>query len=317
MSSTGKTTHTEYLIRLLKSKYRIAVLSRGYKRKTSGFVLADAASTSRQIGDEPYQIKQKFPDIIVAVDASRRHGIEQLLALPESARPELILLDDAYQHRYVQPSFSVVLTDFNRLYYEDKLLPTGRLREPAHGIERSDVVIVTKCPEEIKPIEFRIIEENMKLKAHQQLFFTRIGYDDIRPVFPEVAKPRSLNDLGKEEEVLILSGIASPDLFVKEIRRYTDKIQVLSYPDHHNFSKSDIQHIDARFQALSGTDALIITTEKDAARLKTDPKVPGSWKSQLYYLPIDIRFHGKQGFDELIQKHIHHFRRNNILRNKL
>ena len=134
VGGTGKTPHTEYLIRLLKSKYRIAVLSRGYKRKTSGFVLADAASTSRQIGDEPYQIKQKFPDIIVAVDASRRHGIEQLLALPESARPELILLDDAYQHRYVQPSFSVVLTDFNRLYYEDTLLPTGRLREPAPGI---------------------------------------------------------------------------------------------------------------------------------------------------------------------------------------
>ena len=162
---TGKTPHTEYLIELLSTKYKIAVLSRGYKRKTSGFVLADATSTSNDIGDEPYQIKTKYPNIRVAVDSKRRRGIDKLLALPVAERPDVILLDDAFQHRYVAPSLSIILTDYSRLLYEDCLLPVGRLREPMSGLERCDIVLVTKCPDGIKPIEYRIIEEKIG-RAH-------------------------------------------------------------------------------------------------------------------------------------------------------
>ena len=161
VGGTGKTPHTEYIIRLLKDKYRIAVLSRGYKRKTSGFILADSESSSLEIGDEPFQMKNKFPDILVAVDANRRRGIQNLLSLPEKDRPEVILLDDAYQHRYVHPSLSIVLSDYHRLFYNDKLMPTGHLREPISNINRTDIVVVTKCDEDMKPIDFRVIEENM------------------------------------------------------------------------------------------------------------------------------------------------------------
>ena len=145
VGGTGKTPHTEYLIQLLIDKYRIAVLSRGYKRKTSGYLLATSQSTSFDIGDEPYQIKRKYPNILVAVDSNRRRGILNLLSLPIEQRPEVILLDDAYQHRYVQPSLSIVLSDFHRLFYLDRLLPVGHLREPASNIHRADKVIVTKC----------------------------------------------------------------------------------------------------------------------------------------------------------------------------
>ena len=188
VGGTGKTPHTEYFIRLLKDKYRIAVLSRGYKRKTSGFILADSESSSLEIGDEPFQMKNKFPDILVAVDANRRRGIQNLLSLPEKDRPEVILLDDAYQHRYVHPSLSIVLSDYHRLFYNDKLMPTGHLREPISNINRTDIVVVTKCDEDMKPIDFRVIEENMKLRAHQLLFFTSIVYGEVKPVFPSEAR---------------------------------------------------------------------------------------------------------------------------------
>lgn len=171
VGGTGKTPHTEYIIRLIKDRYRVAVLSRGYKRKTSGFLLADQRSTSKDIGDEPYQMKRKFPDILVAVDADRRRGIRNLLALPENKRPEVIVLDDAFQHRYVAPTLNILLTDCHRLYTQDKLLPAGRLREPVDGARRADVIIVTKCESYIQPIDFRIIEEDIHLSAYQELYF--------------------------------------------------------------------------------------------------------------------------------------------------
>ena len=185
VGGTGKTPHTEYIIRLIKDRYRVAVLSRGYKRKTSGFLLADQRSTSKDIGDEPYQMKRKFPDILVAVDADRRRGIRNLLALPENKRPEVIVLDDAFQHRYVAPTLNILLTDCHRLYTQDKLLPAGRLREPMDGARRADVIIVTKCESCIQPIDFRIIEEDIHLSAYQELYFSRILYGELEPVFSD------------------------------------------------------------------------------------------------------------------------------------
>ena len=271
VGGTGKTPHTEYIIRLLKDKYRIAVLSRGYKRKTSGFILADSESSSLEIGDEPFQMKNKFPDILVAVDANRRRGIQNLLSLPEKDRPEVILLDDAYQHRYVHPSLSIVLSDYHRLFYNDKLMPTGHLREPISNINRTDIVVVTKCDEDMKPIDFRIIEENMKLRAHQLLFFTSIVYGEVKPVFPSEARFLNHKNIGKEDDILLISGIAVPTPFIREAEKYSNKVLPVVFPDHHTFSKSDFKKLDVIFEKMTSPGKLILVTEKDAARLKNSP----------------------------------------------
>ncbi len=313
VGGTGKTPHTEYIIDLLKKQYRIAVLSRGYKRKTSGFILANPQSSSQEIGDEPFQMKNKFPDVLVAVDANRRRGIQILLSLPEQERPEVILLDDAYQHRYVCPSLSIVLSDYHRLFYNDKLMPTGRLREPINGINRADIVVVTKCEEDMKPIDFRIIEENMKLRAHQLLFFTSIVYDEIKPVFPSMAQSLRRKDIGKEEDILLISGIASPSPFIREAKKYSKKVLPVIFPDHHTFIKSDFKKLDETYEMMTSPGKLILTTEKDAARLKDNPLVPESWKKSLYYLPITIKFHNGQSFDETIKKHIIAVQKKSIL----
>lgn len=304
VGGTGKTPHAEYLIRLLEKQYRIAVLSRGYKRKTSGFILADAQSTSQDIGDEPYQMKNKFPEILVAVDSNRRRGIRNLLDLPHDIQPEIILLDDAFQHRYVTPSLSIILTDYHRLFYYDKLMPAGRLREPVSGIRRADIVVVTKCEKEMKPIEFRIIEKNMKLQANQQLFFTGISYGEIEPVFPDIARPLTHNEIGKEDDMLLISGIASPVHFIHEAQKYSNKTYIATFPDHHIFNKSDIKKLDTIYEQMESPGKLILVTEKDAARLKNTPFIPEEWKQSLYYLPITIEFYTENNFDELIKRHI-------------
>lgn len=312
VGGTGKTPHTEYIIRLLKDEFRVAVLSRGYKRKSSGFVLATPQSTSLEIGDEPYQIKQKFPDILVAVDANRCRGIRYLLELPKGQEPEVILLDDALQHRYVTPSLSIVLTDYHRLFYYDKLMPVGLLREPASGIRRADMVIVTKCDEDLKPIEYRIIEENMTLLAHQRLHFTHIVYSELQPLFPDTAIPVKRCDIRKENEILLISGIASPVHFISEMNKYSDYVKVMTYPDHHAFSNSDFKRMQEVFEKMTSPGKLIIVTEKDAARMQTNPHLPEEWKRRLYYLPIAIGFCLDRNFGEEIKKHITTFQQNNI-----
>lgn len=303
---TGKTPHTELVIRLLKHSYKVAVLSRGYRRKTKGYVLATPESTYADIGDEPVQIKQKFPDIIVAVDEDRRRGIKSLLALPENERPEVILLDDGFQHRYVSPSFTILLTNFNRMFYDDKLLPAGRLREPANAILKADMVIITKCRKEMKPIEYRIIEEHMNLLAHQEVFFTRVSYQEITPLFPSFAHRRVKRDIRKDDDVLILSGIAYPEGLVGELRKYSAKVKALSFPDHHDFTAKDMEKANTAFKEMQSAEKLIITTEKDASRLIGNPHVPEEWKTRLYVQPVKVEFHNnKEGlFENMIRKHI-------------
>lgn len=312
---SGKTPHTEYIVDLLRAQYRVAVLSRGYKRKTSGFLLASVNSTCQEIGDEPFQLKQKFPSVLVAVDSNRRRGIRNLLALPEEKCPEVIVLDDAFQHRYVTPSLSIVLTDYHRLFYADKLLPAGRLREPIDSIRRADVVIVTKCDEHLKPIEFRIIEENMKLQAHQELFFTCVRYNDLTPVFPTEARLRTLDETLKTEDILVVSGIASPKPFIQEVEKYSDHVVAYNFPDHHSFTRQDIRKIKNTFDAMSSSQKLMIVTEKDAARLVNNPYLPAEWKKALYYLPISLSFclNKQQAFETMINKHIFTIQRNKIL----
>lgn len=306
VGGTGKTPHTEYLIRMLKNRYRIAVLSRGYKRKTNGFILANNQHTSEEIGDEPHQMKQKFPEILVAVDADRRRGIRRLLSLPADKRPEVILLDDAFQHRHVIPSLNILLTDSHRLYTHDHLLPAGRLREPKHGAKRADIIIVTKCEACVQPIDFRIMEEDIHPSPYQELFFSHIQYGDLLPLFPGKAAPKPLRSIKDDSEILLVSGIASPRLLEEELHKYTKKITSMAYPDHHAFTKHDIREIQSAFQRLDPAKRLLLVTEKDAARLRDLPSLPEEWQPYLYYLPITIGFClGKEKhFQELIIKHI-------------
>lgn len=291
VGGTGKTPHIEYLIRLLAPSYRIAILSRGYKRKTKGFILANSSSTAQEIGDEPFQIKHKFPDIVVAVDANRQRGIEKLMQL--SPAVDVILLDDAFQHRYVTPSSSILLSDFNRMIYEDKLLPYGRLREPINEKSRAQIVIVTKCPKDIKPIDFRIISKRLQLYPYQRLYFTGLCYDELAPVFPdEIHAPLSLSDINSQDKVLVIAGIASPQPFIQHVRQFAPGLESMCFPDHHNFGPRDITNILSKWIKMKNGNIFpyIIVTEKDAARLIHNPNLTTEMKQYLYYLPLKVCF---------------------------
>ncbi len=291
VGGTGKTPHTELLVSLLKEKYNVAVLSRGYKRKTKGFVLADENSNADTIGDEPFQIKSKFPNITVAVDANRRRGIKQLMALNEP-QIDVIILDDAYQHRYVKAGLNILLVDSNRPICDDKLLPAGLLREPISGKYRAHMVIITKCPETIKPIDFNIATKKLDLYPYQKLFFSNFNYKDIYPVFGNEEERKeqkiSLPSLSSYEGVLLLSGIANPTPLVDKLQEFNNSIETLHYKDHHHFDKEDIKHIEDKFNTLNGDKKIIITTEKDATRLLNNSFLSDNIKSHLYCLPINV-----------------------------
>lgn len=301
---TGKTPHTEYVIDLLRYKYHIGMLSRGYKRKTKGFVLATSRSTPLDIGDEPYQIYQKFGrDISVAVCEDRCTGIEELLRL--DPRINLIVLDDAFQHRYVKPTVSIVLTEFNNPVFFDKLLPLGRLREPAKAIYRADMVVVTKCPPQLKAIEYRIFKNNLKLFPYQKLFFSRFNYTSLRPLFPDIRKDAPhMSWLGPDDTVLVLSGIANPKPLVRYLKGFKASIKVKVFPDHHNFNRKDLDAITKRFNELEGKQKIIVTTEKDAVRLINNPYFPHKLKPYIFYQPVDVTFDpmNVDSFDLELQK---------------
>lgn len=301
---TGKTPHTEYVIDLLRYKYHIGMLSRGYKRKTKGFVLATSRSTPLDIGDEPYQIYQKFGrDISVAVCEDRCTGIEELLRL--DPRINLIVLDDAFQHRYVKPTVSIVLTEFNNPVFFDKLLPLGRLREPAKAIYRADMVVVTKCPTQLKAIEYRIFKNNLKLFPYQKLFFSRFNYTSLRPLFPDIRKDAPhMSWLGPDDTVLVLSGIANPKPLVRYLKGFKATIKVKVFPDHHNFNRKDLDAITKRFNELEGKQKIIVTTEKDAVRLINNPYFPHQLKPYIFYQPVDVTFDpmNVDSFDLELQK---------------
>lgn len=285
VGGTGKTPHCEYLIRLLSSQGKVAVLSRGYKRKSKGFVLADSQTAMSQIGDEPYQMKQKFPETIVAVDANRREGIQHL----EKLHPDVILLDDAYQHRYVKAGLNLLLTDFNRLMTRDQMLPAGRLREPLAGKNRADIILVTKCPSSITPEQREEIRKEIQPANHQTVYFSTFVYENLQRVFEEAAS-LSLNQISKKDSVLLLTGIANPEPLTKEIRQYTANITSLSYPDHHNFTVEDMKQIVQAYQLQAAKGKCwVITTEKDATRLTSLNGWDDELKKAMWKLPIKVR----------------------------
>jgi tetraacyldisaccharide 4'-kinase len=310
VGGTGKTPHVEYLIELLHKKFKVAVLSRGYKRKNSGYLVADEHTTVHDIGDEPFQMKQKFKDITVAVDKKRCHGIDQLTESDKHL--DVILLDDAFQHRYVKPGVNILLVDYHRLIIYDKLLPAGRLREPLTGKNRADIVIVTKCPKDLKPMEYRVITKAMDLFPYQQLYFTTIEYKPLQAIFGN--KQRSLDTLASNENVLLLSGIASPKQILHDLKPITQNVTPITFGDHHQFKQKDIERINQTFAKLP-VPKLVITTEKDAVRLNAVNGLSDEVKNNIYVLPIEIQFMQEQEnmFNENIIGYVRKNSRNSIL----
>ena len=277
---TGKTPQTEYIIRLLKDTYKIAVLSRGYKRSTKGFVLANNVVNASELGDESYQMYSKFPEISVAVCEDRQTGINNLIS---NSNPDIILLDDAFQHRKVKAGFYILLTAYDELFSDDFILPFGNLRESAIGKKRANLVVVTKCPQNIS--ELNKDEVKLKLNLNVPVFFTSIDYDS--KVF-STENSISVSDIIATEKVIV-AGIAKPKYFVDYLNSGADKVMI--YPDHHNFSDAEISEINELSK-----DKILVTTEKDFMRLNGKIK-----SSNLFYLPIQSKFiSDKEQFDNLI-----------------
>ena len=287
VGGTGKTPQIEYLIRLLQPHYKIAVLSRGYKRKSKGFIIADENVSAEIIGDEPYQYYLKFPDVIVSVDANRTNGIQKLEALENP--PDVILLDDAFQHRKVQGGLNILLTSYHNLYVNDVMLPTGTLRENISGAKRAQIIIVTKCPNGLNEKEQLEIVEKLKINANQTVFFTTIDYDDELKGETTI----NLSEL-KKEQIVLVTGIANPVPLTEYLESKYLKFNHLKFPDHHHFSTKEI--VDINF--LLTTSKLVLTTEKDYVRIFDRIK-------KLHFISIKTKFiNHKKDFDNLINHYV-------------
>lgn len=300
MGGTGKSPHIEFLIFKLKESYKIATVSRGYGRKTKGFILADEKSTVQQIGDEPFQFKRKFPEIKVVVDESRNSAIRKLIS--EENPVDLVLLDDAFQHRSVKTGVNVLLTDYSHLFIDDYVVPSGRLREFRYGANRADVIIVTKSPSVLSPIETRRIREKLKPKPYQKLYFSYINYLDPKPM-NDLAKKLSGTHLefGKFS-VLLVTAIANPIPINFYLKRYVKDLHELKFRDHHFFKDKDYDMIRGKLDTFLGQNKLVIVTEKDSTRFE----VAKLQEYPVFYLPINIVFHdnGEKEFIEYITKYI-------------
>ncbi|WP_458628976.1 tetraacyldisaccharide 4'-kinase [Winogradskyella sp. PC D3.3] len=281
---TGKTPMIEYLIRLLKDETSLATLSRGYKRKTEGFVLADDNANADTIGDEPFQFYRKFKDVRVAVDADRQHGIATLRTL--QPQPEVVLLDDAFQHRKVKAGFNILLTAYHNLYSKDIVLPTGNLREPRSGAKRADLVVVTKCDKKIGDVEKGEIALALNLKRNQQLFFSYVDYAS------HVISESSTLELAQLPKFTLVTGIANAKPLVDFLVEKGLTFDHLEFSDHYNFRTSDIENLKLK--------TLILTTEKDYVRLSGYR----SLKDKLYYLPIEIKLDKAAEFKTVVKSFI-------------
>lgn len=288
VGGTGKTPHVEFIISELNSLFRVAVLSRGYKRKTKGFILADRNSDAQQIGDEPFQIYLKFKNVPVAVSENRNIGVDKLLDVHQNL--DAIILDDAFQHRKIRAGLSILLTDYNNLHTRDSLLPGGNLRESARGSRRANIIIVTKCPPHIKPIDMRVIEHEIKPSIYHSIYFSSYTYDEPLPLFIRYAdKHWTFKNIKKKKaSILLVTGIANPKMIKSHLKEYTDDLQSIQFKDHHDFTKKDITQIENLFFKIENPEKLILVTEKDGARLIKNKLLPNSLKYYIFVLPIRV-----------------------------
>lgn len=298
---TGKTPHTEYLAELLRKHYKIAILSRGYGRRTKGFILAGPLTSQLDIGDEPAQYLKKFPGVTVAVDEERKRGITKILA--ERPDTQVVLLDDAFQHRYVRPGKSILLTDYHHLYTDDYLLPTGMLRESAHGAKRADVIVVTKTPKILSPITRRNIHKELKPADHQHLCYSYVAYEEPVPfTLCSNQKPAA----PKYNYIIMVAGVANSYPFQEYLKSICNELIVIDFKDHYQYTAKDFDKISREYHAIISKDKVIFTTEKDATRLDSEEFAAYLDELPFYYIPISIKFHECDGikFDKLILDYV-------------
>ncbi|MBC8047725.1 MAG: tetraacyldisaccharide 4'-kinase, partial [Fimbriimonadaceae bacterium] len=291
---TGKTPHAEYIIRLLKDKYKLATLSRGYKRKLKGYALATELSLVEDIGDESKQFKQKFSDVEVCVSENRVKGVYQLLQDEPEVRA--IIMDDGLQHRRIKPGMQILLTSFTNLFCNDLILPAGNLREPKSGYKRMHIIIVTKCPITLKQYTADGITKKIKPKEHQKIFFTTEQYEEIKPLFSD----QKINFFNRFEAALLVSGIAKNDSFIKYLQTLFKHVDVMRFPDHHYFTEQDINEIK------KAGEKIIITTEKDAMRLMEQKEFILQNEIPFFVLPMKISFMLNQsnGFHKVVEEYV-------------
>jgi tetraacyldisaccharide 4'-kinase len=301
VGGTGKTPHTQYLADLLRENFKVAVLSRGYKRETSDFRIATASSLVSEIGDEPLQIFRNLPDVLIAVDNNRVHGVDKILEVYPDI--EAIILDDAYQHRRIIPGFSILLSDFERPIVSDHMLPYGNLRENKSNMRRADMILITKCPENISPIQRRLIVKGIDKPPYQNLYFTSFRYKPPLPVFAGVSvkdypDSTKCNDCG----IVLVTGIANPQPLLEYLQKSYKEITHLTFPDHHNFTEKDLVDIISAYNDLKSITRYLFTTEKDAVRLREFTNIAEPIRSVFFYIPIGIHFlnEDKDEFDNLI-----------------
>lgn len=318
VGGTGKTPHIEYLITLLKDDYKIATLSRGYKRKSKGYLLADETSTSYQIGDEPMQIKRKFPDILVSVDKKRVNGVKNLLKSEHGNNLDAVLLDDAFQHRSIKAGLSVLLIDYNRPITRDYIMPYGRLRESANEKDRANIIIVSKSPENMTPIDRRIIVKELDLLPFQSLYFTSLDYGNLEPVFKDDAINIINDEWAKENfSILLVTGIANPKPLKEYLETFSDNVEEVQFPDHYSFATKDLEMIQSKFEKLEGENKIMVTTEKDATRFYDMDINQESIKKHLFFIPLRIKFlnDDKSKFDVKIMNYVRKNKRSSNLHN--
>lgn len=282
---TGKTPHIEYLIKqLLQQQLTVATLSRGYKRRTSGFLLASAQSNALQIGDEPLQLKTKFPDVTVAVGENRAAAIRQIMA--QQPNVAVILLDDAFQHRRVKPGLSILLTDYHHLFTQDLPLPAGRLREPACGYRRAQVIVVTKCPPQLTAAQQQAIITEINPLPHQAIFFSYLTYGNPH----HISHPAQQTTLNRQTAVLLVCAIANPQPLLQYVQARAGYTETLFFADHHYFTPANLEQTSQKFHQLPATNKIILTTEKDAMRWLLLTAEPALHNLPLYYMPVNVAF---------------------------
>lgn len=309
VGGAGKSPMAEYIIRLLKDQRKVAVLSRGYGRKTKGFRIVETSDTAQQAGDEPLQFRRKFVPITVAVAEKRVTGIENL-----RNDHEVIILDDAFQHRAVKPGLNILLFDYTRLRDFMLVLPAGNLREPFGGRKRADVLVVTKTPEVLSPEDQAWMLRRLKPFSHQSIYFSFLEYGNLVPLFGE-GQEIPLDKIDQETRLFLITGIANPSPLLSKLEGYTSKISHYDYPDHHPFSTKNIAKLAEDFKQDRAALKLIVTTEKDSQRLM-DPELTELLSAlPVYYLPVRARIHEPDAkrFDYLIERYVsEHLQHNRV-----
>lgn len=311
VGGTGKSPHVEYLVRLLQKDYKLATLSRGYKRKTKGFLVANANSSHNEVGDEPLQFYSKFSNLTVAVDEKRVHGVEQLMSLDKKL--DVVLLDDAFQHRSIIPGLNVLLIRYSDIGESQFMLPSGLLREWRRGRDRADVIIVTKSPAVLSPIEARRITDVINPMPYQKVFYSYIQYNEIEP-FNKCAftLKESANFNLKEYKVFLVSGIANATSFKNYLTQNFKEVIGSDFDDHHSFSIAELLRIIKEFKSVFGPKKLIITTEKDSMRLRDERLKPILEEYPVFYVPIEVVIHhNEESFDSIVKDYV---RRNKRVR---